>query len=32
MANVDRPFGLRPVGTTDGSDYHGKLMRVEFLA
>lgn len=32
MANVDAPFGFVPIGTTDGSDYHGKLEEVEFLA
>ncbi len=32
MANTDAPFGLTPIGTTDGSDYHGKLREVEFLA
>lgn len=32
MANTDQPFGFTPIGTTDGSDYHGKLREVEFLA
>ena len=32
MANTDSPFGFVPIGTTDGSDYHGKLREVEFLA
>lgn len=32
MANTDAAFGAVPVGTTDGSDYHGKLREVEFLA
>ena len=32
MANTDQPFGFVPIGTTDGSDYHGKLREVEFLA
>jgi len=31
MANVDRPFGFTPIGTSDGADYHGKLREVEFL-
>ncbi len=31
MANTDSAFGAVPVGTTDGSDYHGKLREVEFL-
>jgi len=31
MANTDAAFGAVPVGTTDGSDYHGKLREVEFL-
>ena len=31
MANIDSPFGFVPIGTTDGSDYHGKLREVEFL-
>lgn len=32
MANTDSPFGAVAVGTSDGSDYHGKLREVEFLA
>lgn len=32
MANTNQPFGFVPIGTTDGSDYHGKLREVEFLA
>jgi len=32
MANTDQEFGFVPIGTTDGSDYHGKLREVEFLA
>lgn len=32
MANVDQPFGFVPVGTSDGSDYHGKMREVEFLS
>lgn len=32
MANIDSPFGFVPIGTTDGSDYHGKMRDVEFLA
>ena len=32
MANTDQPFGAVPIGTTDGSDYHGKMRDVEFLA
>ena len=32
MANTDAAFGLKAFGTTDGSDYHGKMMEVEFLA
>ena len=32
MANADQPFGFMPIGTTDGSDYHGKLVQVQFLA
>lgn len=32
MANTDAAFGLVPIGTTDGSDYHGKMREVEFLA
>lgn len=32
MANKDIAFGFVPVGTTDGSDYHGKMMEVEFAA
>ena len=32
MANTDSPFGAVAVGTSDGSDYHGKAQRVEFLA
>jgi hypothetical protein len=32
MANSDAPFGAKPIGTTDGSDYHGKLRRIHFLA
>lgn len=32
MANQDNPNGLIPVGTKSGSDYHGKLRRVCFLA
>ena len=31
MANTDSPFGFVPIGTTDGSDYHGKMREVEFL-
>ena len=32
MANIDSPFGFTPIGTSDGSSYHGKLREVEFLA
>jgi hypothetical protein len=32
MANQDQAFGFVPIGTTDGSDYHGKMREVEFLA
>jgi len=32
MANVDSPFGAVAIGTSDGSDYHGKMREVEFLA
>lgn len=32
MANVDRPFGFVPIGTTDGADYHGKMRDVAFAA
>lgn len=32
MANTDAPFGAKPIGTTDGSDYHGKLRQIHFLA
>lgn len=32
MANQDQAFGAVPIGTTDGSDYHGKLREVEFLS
>lgn len=32
MANTDQPFGAVPIGTTDGSDYHGKMREVEFLS
>lgn len=32
MANTDSPFGLVAIGTTDGSDYHGKMRKVAFLA
>ena len=32
MANTDAPFGLVAIGTTDGSDYHGKIREVAFLA
>ena len=32
MANADKPFGFMPIGTTDGSDYHGKLQQVHLLA
>jgi len=31
MANTDAAFGAVPIGTSDGSDYHGKLREVEFL-
>ena len=31
MANQDAAFGAVPIGTTDGSDYHGKLREVEFV-
>lgn len=31
MANSDIAFGFTAIGTTDGSDYHGKLREVEFL-
>jgi len=31
MANQDQAFGFTPIGTTDGSDYHGKMREVEFL-
>lgn len=30
MANTDQPSGFTPVGTTDGSDWHGKLRTVQF--
>ena len=30
MANADRPNGLTPIGTLSGTDFHGKLRRVEF--
>lgn len=32
MANTDAAFGMVAIGTTDGSDYHGKMREVEFLA
>ena len=32
MANRDAPSGFTPVGTLDGSDWHGKLQNVCFLA
>ncbi len=32
MANRDIAFGFSAFDTTDGSDYHGKLREVEFLA
>ncbi len=32
MANKEAAFGFVPIGTTDGSDYHGKMREVEFLA
>lgn len=32
MANTDAPNGFTAVGTLDGSDYHGKLQNVCFLA
>lgn len=32
MANTDSPFGAVAIGTSDGSDYHGKLREVAFLA
>lgn len=32
MANQDQAFGFVPIGTTDGSDYHGKMREVEFLS
>lgn len=32
MANLDAPSGLTPIGTTDGSDWHGKTREVEFLS
>lgn len=32
MANADKPNGFTVVGTTDGSDYHGKQTRICFLA
>lgn len=32
MANTDAPNGFTVVGMLDGSDYHGKLQRVCFLA
>lgn len=32
MANKDIAFGLVPIGTLSGSDYHGKLRRVTFAA
>jgi hypothetical protein len=32
MANQDAPNGFSVVGTLDGSDYHGKLQNVCFLA
>lgn len=31
MANTDAPFGAVAIGTTDGSDYHGKMREVEFV-
>jgi hypothetical protein len=32
MANTNAPFGLVAIGTSDGSDYHGKIRAVAFLA
>ena len=32
MANTDAAFGAVAIGTTDGSDYHGKMREVEFLS
>lgn len=32
MANVDAPRGARPIGTTDGSDWHGKTREVSFAS
>lgn len=32
MANSDAAFGAVPIGTTDGSDYHGKLRECVILA
>ena len=32
VGNVDKPFGATPIGTTDGSDWHGKLRQVAFSA
>ncbi len=32
MPNVDAAFGAVPIGTTDGSDYHGKLRECVLLA
>ncbi len=32
MANTSAAFGLQAIGTTDGGDYRGKMMEVEFLA
>lgn len=32
MANVDAPFGLRPVMMLDGSPYNGQVIRCQFRA
>lgn len=32
MANSDKAYGLRAIGTLSGADYHGKLRRVTFAA
>jgi len=32
MANSNKPFGLRPIGTQSGADWRGKLRRVEFAS
>jgi hypothetical protein len=32
MANSDKPNGFTPIGTLNGSDYHGKMRRIAFAA